>query len=75
MPARKCIKRISRTRRLTIPRYGETGTIVVALWGNLFELKHLGPKELKGITEPVTAFEVLRASSIESRFEAMHPGA
>ena len=57
----------------------EPNTVVIAeatrrLLGNLFELKDLGPKELKGITGPVTAFAVLWASSVESRFEAMHPG-
>jgi class 3 adenylate cyclase/predicted ATPase len=54
-------------------------TVVIAeaarrLLGNLFELQDLGPKELKGIAGPVKAFAVLRASSVESRFEAMHPG-
>jgi class 3 adenylate cyclase len=58
----------------------EPNTVVIAeatrnLLGNLFELKDLGPKELKGIAGPVTAFAVLWASSVESRFEAMHPGA
>jgi class 3 adenylate cyclase len=58
----------------------EPNTVVIAeatrnLLGNLFELRDLGPKELKGITAPVKAFAVLRASSVESRFEAMHPGA
>ncbi len=57
----------------------EPNTVVIAeatrrLLGNLFELRDLGPKELKGITGPVRAFAVLRASSVESRFEAMHPG-
>jgi class 3 adenylate cyclase len=57
----------------------EPNTVVIAeatrrLLGNLFELQDLGPKELKGITGPVTAFAALRASSVESRFEAMHPG-
>jgi len=42
------------------------------LLGNLFELRDLGPMELKGITGPVRAFAVLRASSVEGRFEAMH---
>ena len=54
-------------------------TVVIAeaarrLLGNLFELQDFGPKELKGIAGPVKAFAVLRASSVESRFEAMHPG-
>ena len=42
------------------------------LLGNLFELRDLGPKEFKGIDGPVRAFAALRASSVESRFEAMH---
>jgi class 3 adenylate cyclase/predicted ATPase len=58
----------------------EPNTVVIAeatrgLLGNLFEQRDLGPKELKGIAGRVTAFAVLRASSVESRFEAMHPGA
>jgi len=54
-------------------------TVVIAeatrkLVGNLFELRELVPRELKGIAGPVRAFAALRASSVESRFEAMHPG-
>jgi len=57
----------------------ESNTVVIAeatrrLLGNLFELRDLGSRELKGITGPVRAFAALRASSVESRFEAMHPG-
>jgi class 3 adenylate cyclase len=57
----------------------EPNTVVIAegtrrLLGNLFELRDLGPRELKGIDGPVRAFAVLRASSVEGRFEAMHPG-
>ena len=57
----------------------EPNTVVIAaatrrLLGNLFELKDLGPKELKGIAGPVPVFAVLRASSVASRFEAMHAG-
>jgi class 3 adenylate cyclase/predicted ATPase len=57
----------------------EPNTIVIAeatrkLLGNLFELRDLGPKELKGIAGPVRVFAALWASSVESRFEAMHPG-
>jgi class 3 adenylate cyclase/predicted ATPase len=52
-------------------------TVVIAegtlnLFGNLFELEDLGPKALKGIAGPVRAWVVLRASSVESRFEALH---
>jgi class 3 adenylate cyclase len=57
----------------------EPNTVVIAegtrrLLGNLFELRDLGPKELKGIAGSVKVFAALRASSVASRFEAMHPG-
>src|SRR4029077_11809902 len=57
----------------------EPNTVVIAeatrkLLGNLFELRDLGCRGLKGIAGPVRAFAALRASSVESRFEAMHPG-
>jgi class 3 adenylate cyclase/predicted ATPase len=57
----------------------EPNTVIIAestrrLLGNLFELQDLGSKALKGISGPVRAFAVLCASSIESRFEAMHQG-
>jgi class 3 adenylate cyclase len=57
----------------------EPNAVVIAeatrrLIGSLFELRDLGPKDLKGIAGPVKAFAVLRASSVASRFEAMHPG-
>jgi hypothetical protein len=42
------------------------------LLGNLFELKDLGPKDLKGIAGPVRTWAALRASSAEGRFEALH---
>src|SRR6516165_6862735 len=53
----------------------EPNTVVIAdatrrLLGNLFELRDLGPRELKGSDGPVRAFAALRASSVESRFEA-----
>ena len=37
-----------------------------------FELEDLGAKDLKGIAVPVRAWAALRASSVESRFEALH---
>ena len=57
----------------------EPNTIVIAeatrrLLGNLFELRDLGLKELKGIAGPARIFAALQASSVESRFEAMHAG-
>jgi class 3 adenylate cyclase/predicted ATPase len=53
----------------------EPNTVVIAestrkLLGNLFDLQDLGAKDLKGIG-PVPAWAALRASSIESRFEAL----
>ena len=55
----------------------EPNTVVIAdgmrrLLGNLFELDDLGQKDLKGIAGSVRAWAVLRASSVESRFEALH---
>jgi class 3 adenylate cyclase/predicted ATPase len=52
-------------------------TVVIAdstrrLLGNLFELQDLGPTDLKGIAGPACAWAALRASSMESRFEALH---
>ena len=51
-------------------------TLVIAegtrrLLGDLFELRELGPKHLKGIAGPVRAFAALRVSTVESRFEAL----
>ena len=55
----------------------EPNRVVIAegtrrLLGNLFELEDLGAKDLKGIAGPVRAWAALRASSAESRFEALH---
>jgi class 3 adenylate cyclase/tetratricopeptide (TPR) repeat protein len=44
------------------------------LLGNLFDLQDLGAQDLKGMEGPVKAWGVLRSSSIESRFEALHAG-
>ena len=55
----------------------EPNTVVIAdatrrLLGNLFELKELGARDLKGIAAPVRTWAALRASSVESRFDALH---
>jgi class 3 adenylate cyclase/predicted ATPase len=55
----------------------EPNTVLIAestrrLLGNLFELKDLGARDLKGVAEPLRAWAVLRASAVESRFEALH---
>ncbi|HZZ23318.1 MAG TPA: adenylate/guanylate cyclase domain-containing protein [Roseiarcus sp.] len=55
----------------------EPNMVVIAegtrrLLGDLFELRDLGPKDLNGIAWPVRAWAPLRASSVESRFDALH---
>ena len=55
----------------------EPNSVVIAestrrLVGNLFELEDLGAQDLKGMAGPARAWAVLRASSAEGRFEAMH---
>ncbi len=55
----------------------EPGAVVIAdgtrrLLGNLFELKDLGASDLKGIAGPARAWAALRASSVGSRFDALH---
>src|SRR5262252_2981355 len=42
------------------------------LLGTLFELEDLGPSDLKGLAKPARAWAALRASSVASRFEALH---
>src|SRR6201997_2477351 len=56
----------------------EPNSVVIAeatrrLLGNLFELRDLGNRELKGLAKPVRAWLALRESTVERRFEAMHP--
>jgi class 3 adenylate cyclase/predicted ATPase len=56
----------------------EPNSVVIAeatrsLLGNLFELRDLGYRELKGLAKPVRAWIALRESTVESRFDAMHP--
>ena len=55
----------------------EPGSVVIAdstrrLLGNLFEVKDLGARDLKGIAAPTRAWAALRASSVGSRFDALH---
>jgi class 3 adenylate cyclase len=55
----------------------EPNMVVIAegtrrLLGNLFELQDLAAKDVKGIAGPVRAWAALRASSVASRFEALH---
>jgi hypothetical protein len=55
----------------------EPNAVVIAastrrLVGDLFECRDLGAVEVKGIDVPVPAWQVLRPSGVESRFEALH---
>src|SRR6516165_10018394 len=58
----------------------EPDTVVIAastrrLSGDLFEYRDLGEIELKGIAGPVLAWQALRPSAVESRFEALRGAA
>ena len=55
----------------------EPNSVVIAentrkLLGNLFEFQDLKAQDLKGISDPVRAWEALRPASVESRFDALH---
>src|SRR6516162_6904253 len=55
----------------------EPNTVVIGeatrrLLGDLFQLRYLEARDLKGIAGPTRAWVVLRASSVASRFEALH---
>jgi class 3 adenylate cyclase len=60
--------------------FADPGAVVVEqstrnLVGALFECRDLGRADMKGLAEPVQAWQVLRASAIESRFEAFQSAA
>ena len=61
----------ARLQGIAEPNMVVIGESTRKLLGNLFELQDLGEKDLKGIDGPVRAFAALRASSVESRFEAL----
>lgn len=55
----------------------EPDTIVIApatqrQLSGLFEYRDLGRVEVKGLPEPVHAYQVIRESAVESRFDALH---
>jgi class 3 adenylate cyclase/tetratricopeptide (TPR) repeat protein len=55
----------------------EPGQVVIApstrqLTGGLFEYRDLGRVVLKGLADPIQAWQVLAASALQSRFEALH---
>ena len=58
----------------------EPDAVVIAagtrrLVGDLFDYRDLGTVEVKGLAGPVPAWQVLRPSSVESRFEALRGSA
>jgi class 3 adenylate cyclase/tetratricopeptide (TPR) repeat protein len=58
----------------------EPNTVVIAagtrrLLGDLFEYRDLGTLEMKGIAAPVRAWQVLRLSIVEGRFQALRGSA
>jgi predicted ATPase len=50
------------------------GSTTHRLIGDLFDYRDLGLKSLKGIADPVPAWQVLGERAVESRFEAAHAG-
>lgn len=64
----------ARLQAIAEPNMVVIGETTRRLLGNLFELRDLGAREIKGIPRPVRAFAAVWERSVESRFEAMHPG-
>ncbi len=57
--------------------FAKPGTVLISesthrLTDGHFEYRNLGPVSLKGWVEPIPAWQVLRTSGVESRFEAQH---
>lgn len=57
--------------------FAKPGTVLISesthrLTDGHFEYRNLGPVALKGWVDPIPAWQVLRASGVESRFEAQH---
>jgi predicted ATPase/class 3 adenylate cyclase len=61
----------ARLQAIAEPDQVVIGETTRRLIGTLFELKELGPRDLKGLGS-VPAWAALRESSVASRFEAMH---
>jgi class 3 adenylate cyclase len=65
----------ARLQALAEPSAVVIGAATRRLVGGLFEYRDLGTAGLKGIAEPVPAWQVLRPSAIGSRFEALRGAA
>ncbi len=62
----------ARLQALAGPNAVVIGPQTRRLLGDLFECRDLGALELRGFPEPMHAYQVVRESAIESRFEALH---
>jgi predicted ATPase/class 3 adenylate cyclase len=62
----------ARLQALAEPNAVVIGPQTQRLLGNLFEYHDLGEVEMKGFPEPIHAYQVVRESAVESRFEALH---
>jgi class 3 adenylate cyclase/predicted ATPase len=62
----------ARLQALAEPNAVVIGPQTRRLLGDLFECRDLGAVELKGFPEPMHAYQVVRESALESRFEALH---
>ncbi|MCP4317989.1 MAG: AAA family ATPase [Hyphomicrobiales bacterium] len=65
----------ARLQGLAKPDQVVIGSTTRLLIGETFDLKDLGPHDLKGFAQPVTTWHVLGEGTVESRFGAAHPGA
>jgi class 3 adenylate cyclase/tetratricopeptide (TPR) repeat protein len=61
----------ARLQSVAAPNSIVIGPTTRGILGNLFEYQGLGRIEVKGFAAPVQAYQVLRPSSVESRFEAL----
>jgi class 3 adenylate cyclase len=61
----------ARLQSLATPNSIVIGPATRRILGDLFEYQDLGRIEVKGFDTPVQAYQVLRPSSVESRFEAL----
>jgi class 3 adenylate cyclase/predicted ATPase len=64
----------ARLQTLAEPGQVVIGSTTRRLIGDQFDCRDLGVKPLKGIAEPMPAWQVLGARAVESRFEAAHAG-
>jgi class 3 adenylate cyclase len=61
----------ARLQALAQPNAVVIGPLTRRLVGELFEYSDLGAVEIRGIAAPVPAWQVLRPSAVQSRFEAL----